>query len=893
MTRKNRDSPGDNPKRITDYFTRSKSSAESIATISSSASNAFTRRDNQKNEEPVALRKSSRPTRAPLRRDIEMRTVSSSKRMRSPDVTSPRGKTSTTSGSRSKQSKRQKKFESDSDVEMTNSAVIYVRSPGRSGKPSTLEQTAIKCFETISTSQSDEVELDSARMTSILERDTYEVRMCVEKWRSQAPPVLSSVLGDEDVHMQDANMRRSPLTSVPSTPKSFVSNRPNVNPDSFIPGLPTPPVSEDLLAHPLSLDEKTKTELLIEKMKSDAMARAQQLQDSPPPQFDETLDSSSDEEELTFAVPVGPKDKEKRTSNKVGLDTGASKPASGARRSSRNHEAASSTFAVPSESRSSITRKGAQPDARKGRTYNPLDALLSEKRKLQETGKDAQAFIRAESALAAREAWQEEDMCDNEDIKKWQDEDAVRDVIEELLSNDQTFLDGNSTRDISLDAESAARMIGINGTKVVDILENDKDLKIQDTLDGPGLQLWDKSRTNSDRCISSGSPYSSFQYSGQEPVIGILKTALDEQDCAQAISILNSGYLASIDLSDCEGLILFLCEQALSSTPKIFELHAFHALLSIYSDPGSSAARFSAAWVFRTLALLGAEPSVLKQMGYYATSVNVNIDPDYRADAMLRLICVLKTATRSGRIKIHDIADIILAVQRIALDPSASHQLRMAVTNLVDHLCNLATSDEERHIYEKATSLILTLDLACKTEIACMFSRGSGVARRIARWVAYSALTNQPCSRSDDEVPPLNGLLDVVESGNVFQIDDESDYTALWHCVRILGVALTDVELYNLAERGASSTNEGTMEYPTPYKRKTKHKVLLIHEALEALHATIQDTRALHLDRSRAKAAIKQLSLRLRYQHTDSVQDRAIAMPRKETLEHFFSPKKA
>ena len=30
-----------------------------------------------------------------------------------------------------------------------------------------------------------------------------------------------------------------------------------------------------------------------------------------------------------------------------------------------------------------------------------------------------------------------------------------------------------------------------------------------------------------------------------------------------------------------------------------------------------------------------------------------------------------------------------------------------------------------------------------------------------------------------------------------------------------------------------------------------------------------EDTRALHLDRSRVKAAIKQLSFRLRYQHSD------------------------
>ena len=80
-------------------------------------------------------------------------------------------------------------------------------------------------------------------------------------------------------------------------------------------------------------------------------------------------------------------------------------------------------------------------------------------------------------------------------------------------------------------------------------------------------------------------------------------------------------------------------------------------------------------------------------------------------------------------------------------------------------------------------------------------------------------------------------MLDIVESSSVFQIHDESDYMMLWHYVRILGIALTDVELYDAAERDASDNSAEL----SPDKRKNKHKILLIHEALERLHAMIRE----------------------------------------------------
>jgi hypothetical protein len=102
-------------------------------------------------------------------------------------------------------------------------------------------------------------------------------------------------------------------------------------------------------------------------------------------------------------------------------------------------------------------------------------------------------------------------------------------------------------------------------------------------------------------------------------------------------------------------------------------------------------------WLFRILTFLGAEPSVMKQMGYCTDEVDtIFLDADHRAGFVLRFLHVLKTIIRSRKIEINDIPDIIIALQRVALDSSASHQVRLDITNLVGDLCNLATPEVVR-----------------------------------------------------------------------------------------------------------------------------------------------------------------------------------------------------
>jgi hypothetical protein len=125
-------------------------------------------------------------------------------------------------------------------------------------------------------------------------------------------------------------------------------------------------------------------------------------------------------------------------------------------------------------------------------------------------------------------------------------------------------------------------------------------------------------------------------------------------------------------------------------------------------------------------------------------------------------------------------------------------------------------------------------------------------------------------------------LLSSSDQSGIFDLHDETDYVDLGFYVYILSVALSNVKGWALEERkhiGHHSPNKlGSGED----KPKTPLQVLC--QALESLHSGISkwncgygttqklikdlagDTRAAHLDRSRTKAAVKALSVRIYYQ---------------------------
>lgn len=860
-------------RKITDFFcpVSSRSSNNNTKVVSESTSNASPETRNMR-EDPVPVRKSNRLPRPTLK--AESYRTASSKRTRSPEV-SPRTRKKKTSANKDQaRAKRQKKFESDLDISMDDvGPVIHVKSPKQREHVENASQDVKTRFESIPTSQSDEIELDATRS---IHKNSQERSKCVEEW-------CSDVLSDE-IQIQDPDTQpsSSPLFSAMSTPSSTLSDPfhgTDANDSHSTPD--TPPVPERL--SPVPLDEEAKTAQLIEKIKAEAQVKVQRFHDSPPLQFNDVLDSSSDEDEVLFSVSLDTRGK--RKSREPDRERPYAFKKSGKLTQSLS----------PSMRRIPLPPTGTSNGKRPSAPFNPLDALLLEKRRLDKAGKGAQAFIRAESMLQLTRASEEADFDNEYASDRWLDEDAAQNVVREVQSNGFRESD---LMDLSLDGEQAAKLIGANGGKVADILKRDQANEEQGThpFNACGLRLWMTSTHCPGERIQQDRQTHSFQYCGVNPVVNLLKVALEQQDYLQANLILESGVLSEVDLNDCEDLLSFLCKEAFSYPSCTIQSPAYVALSSVYAKYNSNVPPFTIAWLLGVFADLGADPSVLELMGYDCCSIGerTHIDVHLREGAMLRLVYLLRIAGQSQRVADNDIPDFVIAMQRVFLDVTTSSELRTGVMRLVDILCNLATPETERLICEKAIFFNMALEMPYKAQFASVLSSGSGTTRRIAKWVAFSTLISQTFSFEDfsGDVPPLQELLHIVEAYDIFQMKDEVDYAMLWYSVQMLGIALTDVELYDAAERSAPQSQQA--EQGSPNKGKSKSMIILIHESLEWLHAEIEDTRALRLDRSRAKAAIKQLSLRLRYQHSDSARNRAFqsGIRRRKTLDHFFTPKK-
>jgi len=144
------------------------------------------------------------------------------------------------------------------------------------------------------------------------------------------------------------------------------------------------------------------------------------------------------------------------------------------------------------------------------------------------------------------------------------------------------------------------------------------------------------------------------------------------------------------------------------------------------------------------------------------------------------------------------------------------------------------------------------------------FTKGSPSSLRISRAVAYHVLTGSAISVASYALPPLGPLMTVLsDPDEQFGITDSTDYDALTSRIAVLGVALSGIEGYVAEEsmlRKLAYISEGS-----PRKRESM-PLEQIRAQLDAIHGKIFDTRAAHLDRSRAKGALQRVSMRVHYQ---------------------------
>jgi hypothetical protein len=183
-----------------------------------------------------------------------------------------------------------------------------------------------------------------------------------------------------------------------------------------------------------------------------------------------------------------------------------------------------------------------------------------------------------------------------------------------------------------------------------------------------------------------------------------------------------------------------------------------------------------------------------------------------------------------------------------------------------------------------------------KARLLSCFVGGCPQGARIARGLAHQLLVGSSIAYSN--LPPLEPLIDLLSTNpstpSIFTITDETDYEDLGAYVDILAVALNDVDAYVRDERRianlykAPRASNGLTISPSKAKEKPLMPMEVLHTRLEQLQGLIGkflsfslwyltkckllsvDTRAAHLDRSRTKAALQRLSMRIHYQRTSA-----------------------
>ncbi|KAG6849823.1 hypothetical protein H0H93_004632 [Arthromyces matolae] len=778
-------------------------------------------------------------------------------------------------------------FDSDSDMEKMASSVYILRSPGRSAlaadipaplsiplrptenltlvsqqkknaprKRQRLFSPEPTPSDLVPTSQSDELEVV---VTKSPRHDPLLVKQNVEEWRNTA-----TSFRPED-------------TSQSSLDVPFLSVEEPSSPNDIAPALPPMP------ATPQALDPTTKAERMIAEIKARVYAQSlSNKPESPMREFKEEL-SDSDDDDLLFpdsptkgkgeaiAFGVEPSTRyllrPREVSPSPSVPRNVANPATSAKRTR-----VSSTFGpVP------LTAQNATKS--KAKSYNPLDDLLREKKRDDHRGRGSEALRLAEEALANRDA-----ILANGDEDDFTDEAAARKAIfssAQALSSPSAWDDSNNEDDVN--DQDRERLLGAKqGKAVANLLNNDRvsRWKEMQTEKHVGVPFWGASQHSMD--VDEDHP-PKLHISTSDSLLSVLQDSVDRNDVLLASLLLNSGVLSSVLVCENPAVISYLCNLALSSEEGDLTKAAMQMLSQIWRTSLRLVPGISFTCILSTLTRLGAHPSVLNAKGWILPSTSTAHVAEHKRDSVLyRLFSLINESARQvgihifRRISSEEIPDFIMAMILVANDPSTSADLQLRV---------VLTVNTESNICSKVLMHLTTLRPVNKAHIIGIFGSGCGRTQRIARWIAHGVITDQlhvPSTRYC-ELPPIHPLLDefmkrrsnsTVEPGK-FEMHDNTDFVDMSFYVRILSIAVTDVLGYVREERKKpqlSSSTDGTPQ-ETP--------LVLLRTALETLHGRISDIRATHLDRSRTKAELKELSLRIYYQ-------RQVAQQSFKTLHTYF-----
>ncbi|KAK0485894.1 hypothetical protein IW261DRAFT_759419 [Armillaria novae-zelandiae] len=798
--------------------------------------------------------------------------VSTRQRSRTPDIHAGRsinGAKSPTPLSPSQRvvTKRKAKFDlDDSGVDSAaNNTVVYVQrtsirpstSISADTTPDDAPQTDRKRLRFSSPDTNTDVVpgslSDEEEMTSEFrpQRDANVTKPDVNRWRhgtASPVPVEDVVADSEDASSPMFTPAESPFASRPATPPVFQQHTP-------------PPTDISSASVAIGSPTMARTAKLIAAIREQAWQKALSSPETSTLEFKEDLDSSSSDEDDVLPTQLFGKGKGKAVqrdpspSARPRRSLRSRGSPSGSRHDSVSPPRASKrTRTVPARGLVTLASK-----APKRKSVNPIEALLREKKRGENSGGGAAGLLRAEHALAIGDLDTESSLAaENMAL------DAIRNQDHVLNRSSTDLLD---VGDLSFDRERGQKLLGEKrGKAVLGILDGDKreleSIRMQQKY--LGVPLWDEPKDT-----AMDSEPSLHLFNGEDmPVLKLFGDVMAKQNTAQAALMLESGIFLNIDSQKNPSVIPYLCHLALCFHEGSLSFSAFSALINIWHMPDCRASGVPFDSMLSALAHLGAKPSVLESVGWVQPSEVASL-PANKEETLYRMVAMTTMSARSGRLDTNSIPDIIMALLLIALDPSSSSEILLDVVKAVDALCHaIAPGDDihkpiESRICSKVAKHALNLTPINKAHMISFISAGTGRTQRIARNIAHCVLTGTESISPDmySDLPPLMEIVDVVSTSDIFSVYDETDYVNMGFWTELLAVTLSNIDGYVAQEM------KNPPPIGSPSKSDKTYTVLqCVRNAIEDVHSRIADTRAAHLDRTRTKLSLKKLSLRVAYQ---------------------------
>ncbi|KAI0048292.1 hypothetical protein FA95DRAFT_1678458 [Auriscalpium vulgare] len=712
------------------------------------------------------------------------------------------------------------------------------------------------------------------------------------------------------------------LASAPDTPDQTPSKSKMLDFRPF-----TPPPEAEVLAEDIDdvsavvpLDGKSKTAQIIADIRAQAaLAVHSSPEDESNRELMELSDSSSDEDDNPFAARrAGGKtaaDRRQASSSKFSSDsrslrsrrtatptlTSPDSPSAGPSRSispvaysTRSHGSrvtsapvlGASTRTTRSQRSTSsplVSRPAREPRAPapltmatkgKKRGANPLEAMLREKKKTERQGGGMDAQRRAES----HDPDDVDSILDDEDLEDeaLADEDAARRAAGAALHMRYDGEISTADEDEEVGAEDRERLLGEKEGKAVGkILDGDRDHGANARGDWQvGVNIWTPSGQHADTMeVEWPVPdWVDEETVVQNPVLKMLADAVKTQDVETVYFILNSQLPTPEDLGRSPRLNQWLYEEALLAPSR-------SALQFLVLSEAKLASPLSASILAQTFAKIGLRDDLLvfaQRNGELAPTVSsdASLNRGVVIDRMVELVISL---AKFQSLDITAMPEFFTAMLLCGLDINASAETQRNVLMALVALCaelpatlepDAVAGSLEAAIAEKVFLLASTLSITNQKHLLSFFARSSPPSLRISRCVAHHLLTDHVLEAANYSLlPSLTPLIEMLgDSKGLFEVADKTDYEALSSRVGVLGAALSGIESY-VAEEGVlrRMTQVAALE-SSPRKGKDPAPLELVKKNLDLLHGKIVDTRAAHLDRSRAKAALKRLSLRVHYQ---------------------------